>query len=128
MLQGTAWIGVIGADGSGVTTYNVTAGQVIFFPRNTVHWIKNVGTEDCVFLLFFTTHEELQTLDVDDAFFSTPEDIAARALKVCWDNQPLPNLLDVTMAVLFLGRIPLISAHLLSSPSVEGLTLTLHMY
>ncbi|NXO03181.1 LEGB2 protein, partial [Rhinopomastus cyanomelas] len=34
-----------------------------------------------VFLLFFTTHEELQTLDVDDAFFSTPEDIAARALK-----------------------------------------------
>ncbi|NXK48621.1 GL25 protein, partial [Chauna torquata] len=34
-----------------------------------------------VFLLFFTTHEELQTLDVDDAFFSTPEDIAAKALK-----------------------------------------------
>ncbi|NXC72194.1 GL25 protein, partial [Anhinga anhinga] len=34
-----------------------------------------------VFLLFFTTHEELLTLDVDDAFFSTPEDIAARALK-----------------------------------------------
>ncbi|NXX78767.1 OXDC decarboxylase, partial [Urocolius indicus] len=34
-----------------------------------------------LFLLFFTTHEELQTLDVDDAFFSTPEDIAARALQ-----------------------------------------------
>ncbi|XP_009986828.1 PREDICTED: uncharacterized protein LOC104380917, partial [Tauraco erythrolophus] len=81
LLQGTAWIGVIGADDSVVTTYNVTAGQVIFFPRNTVHWIKNVGAEDCLFLLFFTTHEELQTLDVDDAFFSTPEDIAARALK-----------------------------------------------
>ncbi|XP_008939960.1 PREDICTED: uncharacterized protein LOC103774319, partial [Merops nubicus] len=41
LLQGTAWIGVIGADGSTVITYNVTAGQVIFFPRNTVHWIKN---------------------------------------------------------------------------------------
>ncbi|XP_010132776.1 PREDICTED: dynactin-associated protein, partial [Buceros rhinoceros silvestris] len=40
LLQGSAWIGVIGAD-SVVTTYNVTAGQVIFFPRNTVHWIKN---------------------------------------------------------------------------------------
>ncbi|XP_072717136.1 dynactin-associated protein isoform X2 [Ciconia boyciana] len=79
--KGTAWIGVIHADDSVITTYNVTAGQVIFFPRNTVHWIKNVGSEDCVFLLFFTTHEELQTLDVDDAFFSTPEDIAARALK-----------------------------------------------
>ncbi|XP_010581384.1 PREDICTED: dynactin-associated protein [Haliaeetus leucocephalus] len=38
LLQGTAWIGVIGADDSVVTTYNVTAGQVIFFPRNTVHW------------------------------------------------------------------------------------------
>ncbi|NXP09228.1 GL25 protein, partial [Thinocorus orbignyianus] len=33
------------------------------------------------FVLFFSTHDELQTLDVDDAFFSTPEDIAARALK-----------------------------------------------
>ncbi|KAM6230507.1 dynactin-associated protein [Porphyrio hochstetteri] len=81
LLQGAAWIGVIGADDSVVTTYNVTAGQVVFFPRNTVHWVKNVGSGDCVFLLFFTTHEELQTLDVDDAFFSTPEDIAARALK-----------------------------------------------
>ncbi|XP_014795285.1 PREDICTED: dynactin-associated protein [Calidris pugnax] len=81
LAQGSAWIGVIGADNSVVTTYNVTAGQVIFFPRNTVHWVKNVGSEDCLFLLFFTTHEELQTLDVDDAFFSTPEDVAARALK-----------------------------------------------
>ncbi|XP_064902866.1 uncharacterized protein LOC135575285 [Columba livia] len=81
LLQGTAWVGVIGPDDSVVTTYNVTAGQVIFFPRNTVHWIKNVGPDECLFLLFFTTHEELQTLDVDDAFFSTPEDIAARALQ-----------------------------------------------
>ncbi|XP_068782591.1 oxalate decarboxylase OxdC-like [Struthio camelus] len=81
LLKGTAWIGVIDADDSVVTTYNVTAGQVIFFPRNTLHWIKNVGKEECMFLLFFTTHEELKTLDVDDAFFSTPEDIAARALK-----------------------------------------------
>ncbi|OXB79124.1 UNVERIFIED_CONTAM: hypothetical protein H355_006000 [Colinus virginianus] len=79
--QGTAWIGVIDTDTTGVTTYNVTAGQVVFFPRNTVHWIKNVGEEDCVFLLFFGTHDEVKTLDVDDAFFSTPEDIVARALK-----------------------------------------------
>ena len=69
-------------DSAVVTTYNVTAGQVIF-QKNTVHWIKNVGSEDCFFLLFFSTHEELQTLDVDDVFFSTPEDIASRPLKVC---------------------------------------------
>ncbi|KYO28919.1 uncharacterized protein LOC102563425 [Alligator mississippiensis] len=81
LLKGTAWIGVVDADASTVTTYNVTAGQVIFFPKNTLHWIKNVGEDDCLFLLFFTTHEELQTLDVDDVFFSTPEDIAARSLK-----------------------------------------------
>lgn len=81
-FQGTAWVGVVD-DGAVVTTYSVTAGQVIFFPKNTVHWIKNVGSEDCFFLLFFSTHEELQTLDVDDVFFSTPEDIASRSLKVC---------------------------------------------
>ncbi|XDA88699.1 hypothetical protein R6Z07F_018342 [Ovis aries] len=80
LVQGTAWVGVVD-DGAVVTTYNVTAGQVIFFPKNTVHWIKNVGSEDCFFLLFFSTHEELQTLDVDDVFFSTPEDIASRSLK-----------------------------------------------
>ncbi|XP_013848324.1 uncharacterized protein LOC102160380 isoform X2 [Sus scrofa] len=78
--KGTAWIGVIDS-GAVVTTYNITAGQVIFFPKNTVHWIKNVGNEDCFFLLFFSTHDELQTLDVDDVFFSTPEDIASRSLK-----------------------------------------------
>ncbi|KAH1168712.1 hypothetical protein KIL84_013302 [Mauremys mutica] len=81
LLKGSAWIGVVDAGGSIVTTYNVTAGQVIFFPKNTLHWVKNVGEDDCLFLLFFTTHEELQTLDVDDVFFSTPEDIAARSLK-----------------------------------------------
>ncbi|XP_068958161.1 uncharacterized protein [Petaurus breviceps papuanus] len=81
LAQGTAWIGVVDDGGSVVTTYNVTAGQVIFFPKNILHWIKNVGTEDCLFLLFFTTHDELQTLDVDDVFFSTPEDIASRSLK-----------------------------------------------
>ncbi|XP_057554236.1 uncharacterized protein LOC130830965 [Hippopotamus amphibius kiboko] len=80
LVQGSAWIGVVD-DGAVVTTYNVTAGQVIFFPKNTVHWIKNVGSEDCFFLLFFSTHDELQTLDVDDVFFSTPEDIASRSLK-----------------------------------------------
>ncbi|XP_069483100.1 oxalate decarboxylase OxdC-like [Ambystoma mexicanum] len=81
LVQGSAWIGIVDDGGNTVTTYNVTAGQVIFFPKNTLHWVKNVGDGDCLFFLFFTTHDELQTLDVDDAFFSTPEDIAARSLK-----------------------------------------------
>ncbi|NP_001358755.1 uncharacterized protein LOC398210 [Xenopus laevis] len=81
LLQGKAWIGVVDEGGNTVTTYNVTAGQVIFFPKNTLHWVKSVGTEDCLFVLFFTTHDELKTLDVDDAFFGTPEDIASRSLK-----------------------------------------------
>ncbi|KAM4052753.1 dynactin-associated protein [Anomaloglossus baeobatrachus] len=81
LLQGKAWIGVVDDGGVEVTTYNVTAGQVIFFPKNTLHWVKNVGDEDCLFVLFFTTHDELSTLDVDDAFYLTPEDIAARSLK-----------------------------------------------
>ncbi|KAF3829805.1 hypothetical protein GH733_001756 [Mirounga leonina] len=45
------------------------------------HGYLNVGNEDCFFLLFFSTHDELQTLDVDDVFFSVPEDIASRSLK-----------------------------------------------
>ncbi|GAB1301847.1 Predicted gene, 36255 [Apodemus speciosus] len=81
LVQGTAWIGVVDDGGEVATTYNVTAGQVIFFPKNTLHWIKNMGHDDCFFLLFFSTHDELQTLDVDDVFFSTPEDIASRSLK-----------------------------------------------
>ncbi|XP_070792083.1 dynactin-associated protein [Pituophis catenifer annectens] len=81
LLKGTAWIGVVDAGGDTISTYNVTAGQIIFFPRNTLHWIKNVGVEECLFLLFFTTHEELQTMDLDDTFFLTPKDIEARSLK-----------------------------------------------
>ncbi|XP_072108214.1 uncharacterized protein [Mobula birostris] len=81
LLTGKAWIGVIDDGTNVVATYNVTAGQVIFFPKNTLHWVKSVGEEECIFLLFFTTHDELSTLDMDDAFFSTPEDIASRSLK-----------------------------------------------
>ncbi|XP_053909290.1 uncharacterized protein LOC128850290 isoform X1 [Cuculus canorus] len=81
VLQGSVWVGVISSEDPTVTTYTVSAGQVFFFPRNTVHWLKNVGLQDCVLLLFFSTHHELQTMDVDDAFFSTPEDIVARAFK-----------------------------------------------
>ncbi|XP_051630274.1 uncharacterized protein LOC127464143 isoform X1 [Manacus candei] len=81
LLQGSAWIGVIGPDNSTATTFTVSAGQVVFFPKNTVHWIKNSGARDCLFLLFFSTHQELLTLDVDDAFFDTPEDVLARALQ-----------------------------------------------
>lgn len=91
VFQGTAWIGVVDAGGDTIATYNVTAGQIIFFPRNTLHWLKNVGTEECLFLLFFTTHEELQTLDLDDTFFLTPKDIEARSLKVCTTGIPNPN-------------------------------------
>ena len=82
MFQGTAWIAVAD-DGAVVTTYSVTAGQVIFFPKNTVHWIEHVGSEDCFFLLFFSTHHELQTLEADDVRFSIPEDIASRSPEVC---------------------------------------------
>ncbi|XP_063245338.1 uncharacterized protein LOC134546453 [Prinia subflava] len=81
VLQGSAWVGIIGPDDSRAVTFNVTRGQVVFFPRNSVHWVKNVGAGDLLLLLFFSTHEELLTLDVDDAFYSTPEDVAARALK-----------------------------------------------
>ncbi|XP_030048819.1 uncharacterized protein LOC115462891 [Microcaecilia unicolor] len=81
LLKGSAWIGVVDEGANTVVTYNVTAGQTIFFPKNTLHWVKSVGNEDCFFILFFSTHDELQTLDVDDVFFSTPEDIAARSLK-----------------------------------------------
>uniref|UniRef100_A0A8D0LCB4 Cupin type-1 domain-containing protein n=1 Tax=Sphenodon punctatus TaxID=8508 RepID=A0A8D0LCB4_SPHPU len=81
LIKGKAWIGVVDEGGDVATTYNVTVGQVIFFPKNTLHWLKCVGGDYCFFLICFTTHEELQTLDVDDVFFSTPEDIAARSLK-----------------------------------------------
>uniref|UniRef100_A0A8C5LXS1 Cupin type-1 domain-containing protein n=1 Tax=Leptobrachium leishanense TaxID=445787 RepID=A0A8C5LXS1_9ANUR len=81
LLEGKAWIGVVDDGANSVATYNVTVGQVTFFPTNTLHWVKCVSEEDCVFILFFTTHDELKTLDVDDAFFETPEDIASRSLK-----------------------------------------------
>ncbi|CAH2296640.1 uncharacterized LOC110213790 [Pelobates cultripes] len=81
LVQGKAWIGVVDDGANTVATFNVSVDQVIFFPKNTLHWVKCVGDKDCLFLLFFTTHDELKTLDVDDAFFKTPEDIASRSLK-----------------------------------------------
>ncbi|XP_052525877.1 uncharacterized protein LOC128074245 [Tympanuchus pallidicinctus] len=79
VLQGTVWIGVVTAEN--VTVFNGTEGQVVFFPRNAVHWIKNCGEGEAVLLLFFGSHEEVKTLEADEAFLGTPEDIAARALQ-----------------------------------------------
>ncbi|NP_001358763.1 uncharacterized LOC103184852 [Callorhinchus milii] len=81
VLQGTAWIGVVDENAKVVGTFNITVGQVFFLPKNTMHWMKNVGPDEVIFLLFFTIHEQLRSIDVDDAFFATPQDIAARALK-----------------------------------------------
>uniref|UniRef100_A0A8C5LXQ5 Cupin type-1 domain-containing protein n=1 Tax=Leptobrachium leishanense TaxID=445787 RepID=A0A8C5LXQ5_9ANUR len=81
LIQGKAWIGVVDDGANTVATFNVTVGQVLFFPMNTLHWVKCVSDEDCLFILFFTTHDELKTLDMDDAFFETPEDVASRSLK-----------------------------------------------
>ena len=78
--QGTAWVGV--ASGANATTYNATVGQAVFFPPGAVHWLKNVGGGELAVVLFFGSHEEVKTLDVDEAFFGTAEDIAARALQV----------------------------------------------
>ncbi|XP_046761067.1 uncharacterized protein LOC121108231 isoform X2 [Gallus gallus] len=79
VLQGTAWVGV--ASGANATTYNATVGQAVFFPPGAVHWLKNVGGGELAVVLFFGSHEEVKTLDVDEAFFGTAEDIAARALQ-----------------------------------------------
>ncbi|XP_031413331.1 uncharacterized protein LOC116217587, partial [Meleagris gallopavo] len=79
VLQGTVWIGVVTTEN--VTTFKALEGQVFFFPRNAVHWIKNFGEGDLVILLFFRSDEEVKTLDMDEAFFGTPEDIAARVLQ-----------------------------------------------
>uniref|UniRef100_A0A669QH34 Cupin type-1 domain-containing protein n=2 Tax=Phasianus colchicus TaxID=9054 RepID=A0A669QH34_PHACC len=43
--------------------------------------MKNLGSEDLMVVLFFGSNEEVKSLDVDEAFFGTPEDIAARALQ-----------------------------------------------
>ncbi|KAJ8381169.1 hypothetical protein SKAU_G00019470 [Synaphobranchus kaupii] len=81
LIKGTVWIGILDSAPFSVTSYNVTAGQVIFLPRATLHWMKCVGGQTCLFILFFTTSEELVTRDVDDVFYATPKDIAARSLK-----------------------------------------------
>ncbi|KAG9331529.1 hypothetical protein JZ751_018932 [Albula glossodonta] len=81
LASGTAWIGILDSAPFSVTSYNVTKGQVIFLPRSTLHWMKCIGREDCLFILFFTTSNELVTRDVDDVFYATPKDIAARSLK-----------------------------------------------
>ncbi|XP_061117681.1 oxalate decarboxylase OxdC-like [Conger conger] len=81
LIKGKVWIGILDSAPFSVTSYNVSAGQVVFLPRATLHWMKCVGRENCLFILFFTTSDELVTRDVDDVFYATPKDIAARSLK-----------------------------------------------
>ncbi|XP_066567054.1 uncharacterized protein LOC136754812 [Amia ocellicauda] len=81
LATGKAWIGVLDSAPFQVTSYNVSVGQVIFLPRGTLHWMKCVGDVDCLFVLFFSTSDELLSRDVDDVFYATPQEIAAQSLK-----------------------------------------------
>ncbi|KAJ8263844.1 hypothetical protein GJAV_G00141960 [Gymnothorax javanicus] len=81
LIKGTVWIGILDSAPFAVTSFNMTAGQVVFLPRATLHWMKCVSRQTCLFILFFTTSDELRTRDVDDVFYATPKDIAARSLK-----------------------------------------------
>ncbi|CAH2296637.1 lung adenoma susceptibility 2 isoform X4 [Pelobates cultripes] len=81
VTKGTIWIGIIDENGKPAVTYNVTCGQIFFIPRNNIHWIKNIGDAEAVVVLYFSTHEEFFTDEIDFVFSLTPEDILTRTLQ-----------------------------------------------
>ncbi|XP_078533876.1 dynactin-associated protein [Lissotriton helveticus] len=80
VLKGLIWSGVVDSGGATAVTYNATTGQVIFFPQNTLYWIKNIGSTVATILTFFSTHEEVRSLELDNVLKNTPEYIVSRTL------------------------------------------------
>ncbi|XP_078533875.1 uncharacterized protein LOC144820106 [Lissotriton helveticus] len=83
VIEGIVWVGVVEVGSTTAVTYNASMADVLFFPRNRPYWIKNIGNISSTIVLFFSTSEEPFSLEVNDVFFTTPEDILARTLLVC---------------------------------------------
>ncbi|XP_030047770.1 uncharacterized protein LOC115461854 [Microcaecilia unicolor] len=75
--QGAVWVGIVQNSTEPPVTFNVITGQVMFIPQGFTYWIRNTGNTDAFIVMFYSTDEEIITLDVSDVLFFTPNDIKA---------------------------------------------------
>jgi oxalate decarboxylase len=68
-VSGTAEVAVysVGAGDPGATPFQVTAGDVVFFPQGAVHYVHNTGKDDVDFILSFD-NPNFDLLFVTDIF------------------------------------------------------------
>ncbi|XP_048968530.1 uncharacterized protein LOC112644092 [Canis lupus dingo] len=76
VISGCAKVGIINTQGA--MEFNVYIGDVVFFPVGTQHYIRSACDEDFLFLLAFSTGDQLQTLDMDDYLQATADHILAQ--------------------------------------------------
>ncbi|KAM5191918.1 dynactin-associated protein [Mantella aurantiaca] len=106
VIQGTVWVGIISNDGeSAAVTFNVTCGQVFFVPRLSLHWIKNIGNTRAIVALYFSTHEEYFTTELDVLLSEIDEDILVRALMPLYGMDFIQALKRNSSQVITLGSI-----------------------
>lgn len=84
--SGTASVAIFGpkADDPPATPFDVTAGDVVFFPQGYIHYVHNVGKTDVVFTLTFDS-SDFDTLPATEAFQSLPTAILGQAFDVDQD-------------------------------------------
>lgn len=68
-VSGTAEVAVysVGAGDPNATPFQVTAGDVVFFPQGTVHYVHNIGKTEVDFILTFD-NPDFDLLFVTDIF------------------------------------------------------------
>lgn len=82
-LTGTAQVAVYSVNPSDppATPFTVKAGEVVFFPQGTVHYVKNVGESDVTFSLNFD-NPDFDVLFVTDIFKNIDSAVMEQAFDV----------------------------------------------
>ncbi|XP_029420638.1 legumin type B-like [Nannospalax galili] len=76
VVSGCGKVGIINAQST--IEFEIHIGDVVFFPTGTQHYIKNTCDEDLLFVLAFSTGDQVQTLDMDDYLQATSDHILAQ--------------------------------------------------
>jgi oxalate decarboxylase len=85
---GKARITIVGPGGH-VMTDELGPGDITFFPRGYGHYIENIGTDECRFLLVFNDPEP-QQISLSYFLANLPKDVVAASLNL--DPKALANL------------------------------------
>nr|XP_033790077.1 oxalate decarboxylase ARB_02208-like [Geotrypetes seraphini] len=109
LTAGTVLIGIV-PNSTSPGTFEAATGQVFFIPQSYIYWIQNTGTTNAFIVLFYNTHNEIFSININMVFANTPESILNQGLIESLKDMKSSNTSEIIILVQNLNsNIPALS-------------------